>query len=678
MKEEFYKHRDINWLFFNERVLLEAADTTTPLLERLKFLAIFSSNLDEFFKVRISQLRQLKKVDKSLRKKLLLRPNSKLKYILRTIDEQQRRFGRIRKDIFAGLETHGIYFKKPEDLSESHITFLRTYFKEEILEDCAVQEFNGDLELLDSELYLLVQSQTKVMGCVRIPTHLHHRFVALPDSDTAFVFLDDVLRLNLDLLFPKRPIGASYALKLSRDAELYLEDDYGDTALVERIYNSLEQRDSGQPTRLLYDEMMPKEIRKELRKRLDLGKVDMFPGGTYHNFSDFFGFGHPTGDPNLVYALKKALPHPVLSGSRDLFESISQKDQLIHFPYQSFEVVEQFLLQAARDTLVERIKISLYRIAKSSVLTDALLLALQNKKEVIIFVEAKARFDEKNNIEWGKTFADKGAQVFFSVPNIKVHSKIALIERKEDGVLRRYAYIGTGNFNSKTAKLYCDHGLFTAHLQITEDLHQVFGTLERKLIVPRVKQLLVSPYSTRITFLQCIEREVENHLQGMPASIMIKMNSLEDPMMIKALQRASSQGVRIQLLVRGFCCLVPKPKTDLIEGEVPVRITSIVDRYLEHGRVYWFQNGGEEEMYLGSADWMGRNLDRRIEVLVPILDEAVFRELKEILLLQFSDNIKARVLDMANNNRKVGRKDGAPGLRSQSAIYDYLGAKLKQ
>ncbi|MEM9142583.1 MAG: phospholipase D-like domain-containing protein, partial [Bacteroidota bacterium] len=351
-------------------------------------------------------------------------------------------------------------------------------------------------------------------------------------------------------------------------------------------------------------------------------------------------------------------------------------DQLVHFPYQSFGAVEQFMLAAARDPHVERIKISLYRIAKRSLLTDALLNALEHNKEVVIFVEAKARFDEKNNIEWGKIFTDKGAKVFFSVPNIKVHSKIALVERKENSALRRYAYIGTGNFNAKTAKLYCDHGLFTAHPQITADLHQVFGTLQRELIVPKLKRLLVSPYNTRITLLQAIENEVRNHLAGKPAGILLKMNSLEDPMMIDALQRAASQGVGIHLLVRGFCCLVPPSTVRMTDGQSPLKITSIVDRYLEHGRIYWFRNAGEEQMYMGSADWMGRNLDRRIEVLVPILDREVFQELKDILLLQLGDNVKARIQDRVRTNHKVTRKEGEPEIRSQYAIYEYLGQKL--
>jgi polyphosphate kinase len=677
MEKELYKHRDVNWLFFNERVLLEAANKTTPPLERLKFLAIFSSNLDEYFKVRISQLRQLKTVDKSLRKKLMLRPNKKLKYILKVIDGQQQHFGEILQDIFETLKGYNIYFPELDSLTHAQKNYLSEYFVKNIQKDCEVLEMGENTKLMDGQLYFLVSYSDKSFGFVKIPTDKHHRFIEIPGEGANYVFLDSIIKMNLERLIPEKQITGSYSIKLSRDAELYLEDDYGDTALVERIYDSLGQRKSGQPTRLLYDSKMPEDLRKSLRDYLNLGKVDLFPGGTFHNFSDFFGFNNPTGNPELNYEQKESLPHPILSDSTDFFSSIAEKDRVVHFPYQRFDSVERFILAAAQDECVEQIKITLYRIAKTSVLTDALLTALENGKKVTLFIEAKARFDERNNIEWGKIFQKKGAQVFFSVPNIKVHSKIALVERLENQVLKRYAYIGTGNFNAKTAKLYCDHGLFTAHPQITEDLHQVFSTLDRKLIVPKLKQLLVSPYTTRTAFLQCIENEIKNRVRGKSASISIKMNSLEDKTMIDALYRASDAGVKIQLLVRGFCCLVPNAKDDAYPNREPIQVTSIVDRYLEHGRIYLFENGGDEIMYIGSADWMGRNLDRRIEVLTPILDKEVFKELKHILQLQFKDNTKARIQDAADSNERVRKKTGEETIRSQYAIYDYLKLNLK-
>lgn len=669
-----YKHRDINWLYFNERVLLQAADTNTPLLERLKFLAIFSSNLDEYFKVRVSQLRQLKQVDKTLRKKLILKANKKLKFILAEIDSQQEYFGKIFAEILEELKKHNIFFENHDSLSKEQLVFINSLFTETIQRDIDTLTREDSIFLQDGHLYLMVLFEDGNYNFVHIPTEAYGRFIKIPGPDAHFIFLDDIIKLNLTQIFPKQTITGSYAIKLSRDAELYLEDDFTDTALVEKIYKSLDKRQTGQPTRLLYDNSMPQEWQEILRKQLDIGKVDMFPGGKYHNLSDFFSFENPTDNPRLSYIKKEPLPHPYLSDSKNLFKTISEKDQLIHFPYQQFSVVEKFIMEASKDANVTFIKISLYRIAETSTLTDALLTALDKGKEVTIFVEAKARFDEENNIKWGKKFQDKGAKVFFSVPNIKVHSKIALIERIEDGKPKRYAYIGTGNFNAKTAKLYCDHGLFTKHKKITKDLNQVFLVLEKKLIIPKLKYLLASPYNTRSTFMELIDSEIKNSLAGKKAAIKLKMNSLEDTRMINALYRASEAGVHIELLVRGFCCLVQR-ETEGDSKIVPIRAISVVDRYLEHARVYWFLHGGEEKMYMGSADWMTRNLDRRIEVLTPLLDPDIFRELKDILDIQLSDNVKARIFDKEDSNKPVALEDGEKEIRSQYAIYDYLKKK---
>ncbi|MGJ8737680.1 polyphosphate kinase 1 [Zobellia laminariae] len=673
MENEDYKDRDISWLFFNERVLLEANNPTTPLLERLKFLAIFSSNLDEFFKVRISQLRQLKSVDKSLRKKLISKPNKKLKKVLRIIDEQQQRFGAIMETIFKELLKEDIHFVTNEKITSEQKAFLNTYFKD-IAADCEVFTTDKNPKLSDGGLYLFVAQANDTYHFVKIPTDQHDRFVEIPGNGHSFIFLDDVVKMHLNELLPQGAIEASYAIKLSRDAELYLEDDFGDTPLADQIYDALHQRKSGQPTRLLYDAIMPETYKKVIRKTLDIGNIDLFPGGRYHNLSDFFGFNNPTDNPDLTYKVQVPLPHPILSKTKDFFASIAEKDQLVHFPYQSFDAVENFIVAAAKDGKVEHIKISLYRIAKASVLTDALLLALENGKKVTIFVEAKARFDEKNNIEWGKIFEDKGAKVFFSIPNIKVHSKIALIERTESDSLKRYAYIGTGNFNAKTSSIYCDHGLFTAHPQVTGDLNQVFSTLERHLIIPKLKRLLVSPFNTRNVFLQSIENEIKNSKKGLPAKITAKMNSLEDKNMIDALYRANEAGVQVRLIVRGFSCLIPKSANELPSGCEPILITSIVDRYLEHGRIYLFHNNGDEKMYIGSADWMTRNLDRRIEVLTPILDSDIFNELNDILKLQLNDSVKSRVQDADDTNTLVSFEQEKP-IRSQYAIYEYLKMK---
>lgn len=678
MKKNNLKHRDINWLYFNERVLLEAENKETPLLERLKFLAIFSSNLDEYFKVRVSGLRQIKQLDKNLRKKLMFKANSTLKQILKTVDKQQVQFGKVIASILAELEKENIFIRSVADFNEEQKVFLSNWFDTNIKEYCQVYPETNNIKLTDSALYLVTSHADKSYSIVKLPTDEKERFIRIPGKGHQYCYLDDVVRLSVHKLFPQKESIDCYSIKISRDAELYLEDDYSDVELVEKIYKSLGKRKSGQPTRLLYDNQMPKWLLSSLKKDLNLGEVDLSPGGKYHNLSDFFTFPFPENTERLQYEPKPALNHPELSYSNNIFESISKKDQLVHFPYQKFDVIENFLTSAATDPKVVEIKMTIYRIAKSSALADALLTALNNKKKVTLFVEAQARFDEANNIKWGRIFEEKGAKVIFSIPQVKVHSKVAMVFRKEEDKIRRYAYIGTGNFNAKTSTIYCDHGLFTANKKITKDLKQVFEVLERKLIVPKLKRLLVSPFTTRITFLNLIQNEINAALNGKKAGITAKMNSLEDADMIYALYRAVNAGVDVRLIVRGFCCYLKASDNPNVSMKDNIYITSIIDRYLEHGRIYLFENGGDELMYIGSADWMTRNLDRRIEVLVPILDTDIFNELKHILNLQLNDNQKARVLDLENSNKKVDFSDQDEPIRSQYAIYDYLKTKLNE
>ncbi|MGO4918839.1 polyphosphate kinase 1 [Maribacter spongiicola] len=675
MKKENLKHRDINWLYFNERVLLEAENKDTPLLERLKFLAIFSSNLDEFFKVRVSQLRQIKQLDKKFRKKLMFKANSTLQHILKTINEHQIQFGKVIASTLAELEDHSIFFRNTSNFTQEQKQFLATAFDETIEASCAIHQIED--ELRDGALYLAVTHPNHSYNIVKIPTD-QERFIRLPGDGHQFTFIDDVIKLNIQKLLPNREVIDCYSIKLSRDAELYLEDDYSNIELVEKIYNSLDKRLSGQATRLLYDESMPNWLIDALKNDFKLGSVDLSPGGTYHNLSDFFSFPLPEGTEHLQYQAKPALLHKELSSSENIFDSIAKKDQLVHFPYQDFKVVEDFLTAAATDFQVNAIKMTIYRIAKSSSLADAILTALDNNIQVTLFVEAQARFDEANNIKWGRIFEDKGAKVIFSIPQVKVHSKIAMVYRNEDDKVKRYAYIGTGNFNAKTSKIYCDHGLFTADKKITKDLGQVFQVLERKIIVPKLKRLMVSPFTTRITFLNLIQNEINAAREGKKAAITAKMNSLEDSDMIRALYRAVNAGVNVRLIVRGFCCYLTANEHPTDGMKDNIYITSIVDRYLEHGRIYLFENGGNELMYIGSADWMTRNLDRRIEVLTPILDPDIFDELKHILTLQLNDNQKARVLDVENSNKRVEQTANQEKIRSQYAIYDYLKNKLDE
>lgn len=676
-QDERFQHRDLDWLNFNERVLQEAADKSNPVLERLKFLAIFSSNLDEYYRVRVSQLRQIKKIKKSLRKKLALKPNKKVKQIIKEVKAQQIQFGQIFKDeILPELAEHHIHLIQHQDFSKDQFAQAKRIYQDKIKEHLEPQlvdfEKKNQLFLENNTIYFFIAFKNcEEAGVVNIPVEQVGRFIELKNEgkEHFISFIDDIIRAEIHEVFPKRKVAGIYQVKMSRDAELYIDDQFNGV-LAEKIYESLEQRTDGQPTRLLYDAEMPKELQKKLRKHLGLGKIDMMPGGKYHNFSDFFSFPDPTDNSDLKYEDLTPIPHKNFEATSDYFKLIKEKDQLLHFPYMSFSYVENLIEQAAEDNDVVSIKISLYRVADESALTSSLLKALEKGKEVTVFIEAKARFDEENNITWGRKFEEKGANVIYSYPKIKVHSKIFLIDRIEAGESVKYAYIGTGNFNAETSKLYCDHALFTAHKKITKELDRVFKVLEGELIIPRAKNLLVSPFETRREFTQMILHEIDEAEAGREAKITAKMNSLEDEEIIDLLYRANKSGVKIRLLVRGFTCLIAGVK-DLSEH---IYITSILDRFLEHGRIYIFHNGGEERIFMGSADWMNRNLNRRIEVLAPIFDEDIKQELKEILQLQLNDNVKARVQDYTGKNEYVAHDTKKP-IRSQYEIYKYLQKK---
>ncbi|NER13424.1 polyphosphate kinase 1 [Leptobacterium flavescens] len=673
-EKELFVSRDLSWLSFNERVLQEAKDHRNPLFERIKFLAIYSSNLDEFFKVKVSQLRQIRKIRKPLRKRLVLQPNKKLKEIHRVVKKQQEEFGNIFfKEIIPELVKNNIHLIDKDQFSPEHKAFSSEFFKEKLAAKVTLLKpmSKENVFLEDGKLYFALLLRNEEVVFVSIPTEEPGRFIELPAYNGTYysTFVDEIIKDNISAIVASEEISEVYSVKLSRDAELYLDDEY-DGVLAQQIYESLPQRKTGQATRLLYDTAMPKPMRKKVKEALGLGKVDMVPGGKYHNFSDFFAFQDPTANKDLHFESQEPVTHQGLNSAEDYFKIIAGKDQLVHFPYQSFEYVQQFIELAANDPKVKTIKISLYRVARQSHLTDALLRAVENGKEVVIFIEAQARFDEENNIIWGRTFEEKGARVYYSIPNIKVHSKILLIEREEEKKLKAYAYIGTGNFNAKTAKIYCDHGLFTANKDITNDLKSVFDFLERKADHPDTKTLLVSPLNSRKRFTALIDNEIENASKGLRARITAKMNSLQDKEMILKLYEASQAGVEIRLLIRGFCCLRPGVK-DLSDN---IEVSSIVDRYLEHGRIFLFENNGNEKMYMGSADWMTRNLDRRIEVITPILDKDVFTELRGILFIQLNDTFKSRIIDDEQSNLYISPLKKSQALRSQYKIFDYLKA----
>lgn len=655
-------NRDLSWLRFNHRVLQEAADVRNPVLERLKFLAIFSSNLDEFFKVRVSEIRQIKELDKPLRKKLITKPNKLLAAIKKQVNMQQKEFGKIfYTKIIPALKKQNVYIKNTEELNPEEIAFAKTYYKS--VQHLFVPIINKTHAFLENEsLYLVGQLENNTLAWVKVSGNTP-RFLQIPTSNetSCVVFIDDIMKLHLKDEFK----CDFYSIKVSRDAELYIDDEYSGN-LLEKIQNALPNRMVGQVTRVLIDELMPENIIKAIETDIDINETDIIKGGRYHNFSDFFGFPKFNNDE---FYFKELPPkkHKKLASKENIFEIIDKQDHLLCFPYQSFEGIIRLIETAANDSMVTRIKMTLYRVSDDSSVAKALLLAAQNGKDVYVFIETKARFDEENNIKWGKKLEENGAKVSYSYPGIKVHSKILYIERNESEASKSYGYIGTGNFNEKTSKIYTDFGLLTADKKLTKELLQVFQVLERKLIIPKTKRLLVSPFTTRSTFEELINNEITYAEAGKDAYIILKLNSLQDEKLIKLLYKANNAGVKIRLLVRGICCLVPG-----IEGQSEhIMVTSIVDRFLEHGRIYVFANAGKEKMYFGSADWMTRNLDHRIEVITPIFDNQVRKKLKDILKLQLEDKVKARIIDANQKNKYLERNNNSEQ-SSQHLIYETL------
>lgn len=673
---KFY-HRDLSWLRFNHRVLQEAADERNPLYERIKFLAIFSSNLDEFFRVRVSDIRQIKHLDKPLRKRLITQPNKVLKEIKKQVDLQQSEFGEIfTKMIIPSLASEGINLIGFEGFSEEQKEIASQYYQKRLKPIIGVKRYPcakaKNVFVENETIYLAAEIGNDEFAMVEIPQEEPRFFVfprssqkASDDAKSFYItFLDDILKFNLQKEFSQKEDVKFHSIKISRDAELYIEDEFSGN-LMEKIKAALPKRDSGQATRILIDPQMPKKFQNLLKNALDVSNIDVVLGGRYHNFRDFMNFPNPT-KKNLSNNKLPPLPHPILSKSNSIFGEIDKKDQLLHFPYHSFDPVIGLMQEAATDPKVRTIKMTIYRTAEESLLNDAIALAIKNGKEVTIFIEVKARFDEKNNLKWGRIFEKNGARVIYSYPDIKVHSKILYIEKVEKNEIKRYAYIATGNFNENTAKLYTDFGLMTAHKKITKDLKKIFMVLERDMIVPKTKEILVSPFTARLKFTEMVEREIELANEGKKGLIILKMNSLEDKGMIKELYKASNAGVKVQLLIRGICVLVPG-----IKGQSEnISITSIVDRFLEHGRVYIFGNDGDEKILFGSADWMTRNLTHRIEVITPVLDEDHKKTIRDVIDIELRDNVKARIVDAEQRNQYV--QNSGPKIQSQVEIYRYF------
>lgn len=642
-----YYNRDLSWLRFNHRVLQEAADKRNPLYERLRFLAIFSSNLDEFFKVRVSEIRKISQLDKPLRKTLVTKPNKLLREIKRLVYEQQEAFGAIFKiDLLTELKAKGIEIIDHLNFDKTQKTIARRVAKELDLEVVTIEPDATQAQPLpfvpeNESLYLTALMDDGKIVLVKIPEQVP-RFFSFPKRDEVYfvTFIDDIIKYHLGKLY-KTPF---YALKISRDAELYIDNEYSGN-LVAKIKEALGNRDTGSVMRALVDRKMPKKLLRTLLNELNIDKTAIIKGVAYHNFKDFFAFPNPE---NRLGTFQEFHPKRLADfiSLPNYFEAIRTKDRLSYFPYESFEDVLGLLQAAAKDKDVTDIKITLYRIAQDSAVAKLLLQALQHGKKVYVFMECKARFDEDNNIKWGKQLQEKGATVQYSHPGIKVHSKLLYISRKEADGAKGYAYIGTGNFNEKTAKIYTDLGLYTANKTITTDVAMVFQALAGKISIPKTHLLLVAPFSLRTQLSKLIKNEMKNARLGKKAYIIMKLNSLQDEKMMDLLYEANTAGVNIRLIVRGICCLVPG-----IKGQSEnIKVTSIVHRFLEHARVYLFGNGGEEKIFMGSADLMTRNLDHRIEVIAPVLDSELKYKIRAAIDLQLNERAKARIIDAHQKN----------------------------
>lgn len=683
-KEDKYINRDISWLSFNGRVLEEAKDRSLPLYERLKFLAIYSSNLDEFYKVRVASYRRSLSVPEKETENYGQATKSILLRILQIVDKQQNEFGSIFwNELVPGLRENNIILLQSDSLNKSQRSFTTKYFYQEVI------PYLNPLLLLkgkvlpflqDDAIYLALKLKKKSIpgedvqkkrksryAIVNIPADHLPRFIELPgyNGNYCIIFLDDIIRMNLNVLFPGYEIESSYSIKLSRDADLGIEDEFtGD--LAEKIGNSLVKRKTGVPSRFLYDNEIPGPFLDFLRQSLKLSKNDLVPGGKYHNFSDLFSFPNPVS-PRLETKAMPALYKKDLESYSSMLEAIDAKDWMLHFPYHSYDPVIRFLNEAAINPTVGEIKVTQYRVAPESAIVNALINANNNGKKVTVFVELKARFDEYANIQFAKIMKKAGIKIINSIPGLKVHAKIALVlKKKHKGRKDAYAFLSTGNFNEKTARLYADHGLFTTNDLITSELKDLFAYLENQNKKSEFKHLLVAQFNIKKEFTRMIDREICNALAGMDARIILKMNGLDHKKMINKLYEASKKGVRIDLLVRGICCMVPGKKFS-----ENITITRIVDRFLEHARVFVFHNGGNPEMYLASADWMNRNLNRRIELGFPIYDEDIKKEVLEILNLQLMDNTKARILDSGHNNLQK-LTTGGRKIRAQIETYKFL------
>lgn len=689
MSQSLYFDRDLSWLSFNYRVLMEARDSSLPLYERIKFLAIYSSNLDEFFRVRIASVRSLLTVKKKKRQDLDYSPEELYKKIFKEINRQLNEFGEIfNNQILPELASHRIHLLQGMPTHPEHVAFVHQFFEEEVspymhpelLRRKRIRHFLRDnVSYLAVKLYSQREKSKKAVqesgdkesaarrAIVLVPTQYLPRFIELPkiDGEHYYMFLDDIVRFNLQKnVFRGYHVDSSYAIKLNRNADLLIEDEFsGD--LVEKISKSLRKRQTGIPSRFLYDKDMSKSLLDYLADTFSLKKGDLVEGGRYHSFHDFFGFPNPFS-PFLEREAYSPMRIKALDQYTAMSEAMDEQNWMAHFPYQTYDYVLRFLNGAATDPDVKSIKTTQYRVASNSAIVNALIRAAQNGKDVTVFVELKARFDEQANLKSAQEMKQAGVNIIYSLPGLKVHAKVALVEREVEGKLVGYAFLSTGNFNEKTARIYADHGYFTKDQSIIDDLKELFRHLANSEYKPHsFQRLLVAQFNMRRKFYEMIDREIDHVAAGRPGQILIKLNNIEDRGMINKLYEASQAGVKITMLVRGICCLKPGMK-GISENITVIRI---VDQFLEHARVFVFHNNGSDDTYMGSADWMNRNLQRRIEVVFPVLEPTLKAEVLEILRIQLQDNVKAAQLSEKMENVMVKPAEGSELVRSQIEIY---------
>ena len=683
-----YFKRDISWLSFNYRVLLEAEDETLPIYERIKFLSIYSSNLEEFYEIRVAEHRGVI-MKKNFTEESGAEAEETLAEITEEVNRQQREYYRIFSKVLQELNRQDIYLYQDSRPEPFHEEFVHNFFNEEVfpfLSPVMIQA--GDIRtfIRDRRLYLVIRMVTKskrmaepdyvpdyYYALMKIPYAKVPRFIELPTHEGKhyIMFIDDIIRANLSSIFPGYVVESCYSIKISRDADIYLDDEKGGN-IVENIRKKVKKRKIGALSRFMYDSNMPDDFLAFICNAFGITTDDLVLGGRYNNLQDLIKLPNPRGK-ELEQQVPSPMRVPFLDEMGSVFRAVKKRDILLHFPYQSFDYLIRFLMEAAFDPKVDEIKITQYRVAENSAVINTLISAAQNGKKVTVFVELKARFDEENNMSTAERMEQAGIRIIYSIPGLKVHAKVAVILRKdtEDGCKRRdFAYLSTGNFNEKTARIYSDMALLTSNAELITDINKVFAVLEGKLAGPTFRHLLVARFNMVPELTRMIHREIEHVKAGRKGRIVLKMNGLHDQNMINELYNASENGVEIDLIVRGICCLVPNRPFS-----ANIKVTRIVDMFLEHSRIWYFYNDGEEELFLTSADWMRRNLNRRIETAFPILNAEIKRNIIDILNIQLQDNVKACLIDEhLHNNFK---RDGNPvKVRAQLAVYEYLKNKI--